>query len=148
MGILRGIVDANAAKTAQVNGADDFINRVNLSVADYAEKAGVNATTLRSIGEAFAASENGIILFGREFMFAMQNDPAVEAALNALVLLSGHFGKKDNGVIGLYAHNNSMGAVDMGVLPYAKPGREASAEVGLSAGEMGMRAKNVVCACR
>jgi NADH-quinone oxidoreductase subunit G len=74
-------------------------------------------------------------------MFAMQNDPAVEAALNALVVLSGHLGKRNNGVIALYPHNNSMGAVDMGVLPNRKAGRIASAETGMSAQDMGIKAK-------
>lgn len=141
LGIVRAMADANLLKTDRVNGADDLVNGLNLSLADYADKAGVKTELLKSIGEAFAGSENGIILFGREFMFAMQNDPAVEAALNALVLLSGHFGKKDNGVIGLYPHNNSMGAVDMGVLPDAKAGREPSKEVGMSAKDMGLKAK-------
>lgn len=142
-GLVRALVDANSMQAARANGSDDVVQGLNLSVADYASKAGVSDTTLRAIGEAFAASENGLVLFGRELMFAMQNDPAVEAALQALVVLSGHFGKPNNGVIGLYAHNNSVGAVDMGVLPDALPGREPSAQVGLSAGEMGMKAKTL-----
>ena len=52
----------------------------------------------------------------------------LKPALNALVLLSGHFGKKNNGVIALYPHNNSMGAVDMGVLPNVQAGRRADYE--------------------
>jgi NADH-quinone oxidoreductase subunit G len=119
LGIVRAMMDAGLHKTDGANGADDFVRALNLSLADCAEKCGVSADTLKHIGETFASSENGIIVFGREFMFAMQNDPAVEAALNALVILSGHFGKKNNGVIALYPHNNSMGAVDMGVVPNA-----------------------------
>lgn len=140
-GIVRSMVDADAVKTKRVRGADDLIQNLTLSVAACAEKAGVSAATLQAVGKAFAASENGIVLFGRELMFAMQDDPAVQAALEALVLLSGHFGKQDNGVIGLYPHNNSMGAVDMGVLPDAGPGREPTRNVGLSARDMGLKAK-------
>lgn len=141
LGIARAMLDAGSAKTDRVNGADDFIKALNLPVANYAEQAGVNEDALKKIAQNFASAENGLVLFGREFMFAMQNDPAVEAALNALVLLSGHFGSKNNGVIALVAHNNSMGAVDMGVVPNAKAGREPIQEVGMSAREMGSRAK-------
>src|SRR4029079_3221035 len=89
----------------------------------------------------FAPHEIAIIVFGRELMYAMQNDPAVEAALQALVVLGGHFGKKNNGVIGLYPHNNSMGAVDMGVVPNAKAGRVKTQDAGMSAKDMGLKAK-------
>ena len=131
-GISRALIDAGLHKAERANGVDDFVSALNLPVADYADQAGVSEDALKKIAESFAASENGIILFGREFMFAMQNDPAVEAALNALVLLSGHFGKKNNGVIALYPHNNSMGAVDMGILPK---------EGGLSAKDFGLKSK-------
>lgn len=141
LGIVRAVLDSGSHKTARVEGAEDFSSALNLSVTQYAEKAGVNPDILKKIGETFVLSENGIIVFGREFMFAMQNDPAVHAALNALVLLSGHFGKKNNGVVALYPHNNSMGAVDMGVLPTASMGREASKDTGMSAREMSLKAK-------
>lgn len=141
LGILRAMLDAGSHKTDRANGADEFANALTLSVSEYAEKAGVNADALKKIGEGFASSENGIILFGREFMFAMQNDPAVQAALEALVLLSGHFGKKNNGAIALYPHNNSMGAADMGILPNTKAGRESSTDTGMSAKDMGLKSK-------
>lgn len=140
-GITRAMLDANSHKTERVNGADDFGSALNLSLADYASGAGVSEDALKKIAEGFASAENGLVLFGREFMFAMQNDPAVEAALNALVLLSGHFGKKNNGVIALAAHNNSMGAIDMGVVPNAKAGREALKDAGMSAKDMGLKSK-------
>ncbi len=139
-GIVRAMVDANSHKTERVNGAEDFLSGLNLSAGEYAQRAGVTEDAVKRIAESFATAENGIIIFGRELMFAMQSDPAVEAALNALVVLSGHYGKKNNGVIGLYAHNNSMGAVDMGVTPNAKPGREATT-AGMSAADMLSRAK-------
>ena len=119
LGILRALIDSGLHKSEKANGADDFVDALNVTAADCAEKCGVSEDTLKKFGEAFASSENGIIVFGREFMQAMQSDPAVEAALNALIVLSGHFGKKNNGVIALYPHNNSMGAVDMGVTPNA-----------------------------
>lgn len=140
-GVLRAMVDGGLHKLEQANGTDELVNALKLSVAEYADKAGVKEDALKRLAEGFAVSENGLILFGREFMFAMQNDPAVGAALNALIVLSGHFGKKNNGVIALYPHNNSTGAIDMGVLPTAKPGREATKDAGMSAKEMGLKSK-------
>ncbi len=119
LGLARAMLDAGLHKPERANGAEDFIKALTLSVAECAEKAGVSADALKKIGETFASSENGVILFGREFMFAMQSDPAVQAALNALVVLSGHFGRKDNGVVALYPHSNSMGAQDLGIVPQA-----------------------------
>lgn len=141
LALARAMLDTGSHKTERANGADDFGKSLNLPVADYAARAGVNEDAIKLAAQTFASAENGIILFGRELMYAMQQDPAVEAALNALVILSGHFGKKNNGVIGLYPHNNSMGAVDMGVLPFAKPGREFTSDSGMSAQEMGSKAK-------
>ncbi len=131
-GILRAMLDGQMEKTERANVDTNFALGLNLSVADYAERAGVNEAALKDVASSFAAAENGIVLFGREFMYAMQNEPALEAALNALVVLSGHFGKKNNGVIALYPHNNSLGAVDMNVVPTSG---------GLSAKDFGLKSK-------
>ncbi len=140
-GILRAFLDGQLEKSERANVDANFALGLNLSVADYAERAGVNADALQQLAANFALSENGIILFGREFMFAMQNEPALEAALNALVVLSGHFGNKNNGVIALYPHNNSMGAFDMGILPNGSAGRNALQDAGMSAKDMLTKAK-------
>lgn len=131
-GILRAMLDGQMEKTERANVDTNFALGLNLSVADYAERAGVNEAALKDVASSFASAENGIIIFGREFMFAMQNEPALEAALNALIVLSGHFGKKNNGVIALYPHNNSLGAVDMNVVPTSG---------GMSAKDFGLKAK-------
>lgn len=143
LGIVRAMLDARLHKTERANGADDFVNAFHLSLDECAEKSGVSADALKKIAEAFASSENGVVVFGREFMFAMQNDPAVQAALNALIVLSGHFGNKNNGVIALYPHNNSMGAVDMGVAPNARRGDGLSSPIGSSSSrDAGMKAQD------
>lgn len=140
-GILRAMLDAGAGKMERANIDVNFALSLNLSVTEYAEKAGVNEDAIKTLAADFSSGENGIILFGREFMFAMQNEPALEAALNAFVVLSGHFGKKNNGVIALYPHNNSMGAMDMGILPNANAGRSLLKDAGMSAKDMLTKAK-------
>lgn len=138
LGLVRSLIDANLHKGERVNGVENFVGASSkLSAADCANQCGVTEQALRAAAEMFAKSENGIVLFGRELMFAMQNDSAVESALTALILLSGHFGRKNNGVIALLPHNNSTGAVDMGILPNAMPGRTTPAkDVGFAARDM------------
>lgn len=138
LGLVRAIVEVNLQKTDRINDAESFIENVNkLSVADYAEKSGVSEQALRATAESFAKSENGMILFGREMMFALQGDPSVQAALAALALFSGHYGRPNNGVIALLPHNNSMGAVDIGVLPNSGAGRVSiSQDAGMSSKEL------------
>jgi NADH-quinone oxidoreductase subunit G len=57
-----------------------------------------------------------LILFGREMMLAQQREPAVVSALATLLLITNHIGRANSGLIALYPHNNSMGALDMGVV--------------------------------
>lgn len=142
LGLVRALVDGGLHKTERVNGLDAFLAAFETPLADLAASAGVGEDALKATAASLAGANNVIVLFGRELMFAMQNDPAVEAALAALVLLTGHFGRKDNGVIALLPHNNSMGAVDMGVLPNALPGREpVTKDAGMGAKDMGLKAK-------
>jgi len=140
LGIVRAMIDAGLHKPERANGADDFVNAFSLSLSDCAEKSDVRADALKDIAEAFASSQNGVVVFGREFMYAMQNDPALRAALNALVALSGHFGSPNNGVVALYPHNNSMGAMDMGVTPTARRGDGLSSPINLPT-DAGMKAQ-------
>lgn len=134
IGLLRAIVGENGLKTELP--ADFKTGLEKNSVDEYAAKCGVSADLLLAMARALAACENVVVLFGREFMFAMQQEPAVESLLGALLAATGHFGRKDNGVVALYPHNNSTGAFDMGIHPDRGAGRETSTERGMSWREM------------
>lgn len=138
LGLVRALADANLLKSERTEGLDDYLSASGkLSVAEYAERCGVNEQTLRDAAKALGESANVLVLFGREFMAAMQNDPALEPALTALVILSGHFGSKNNGVIALLPHNNSTGAADTGILPNLLPGRTpVTKDAGVAARDM------------
>src|SRR5574340_1172389 len=75
---------------------------------------------------------------GREMMVAALRDPAAASAMAALLLITGHVGRANNGLIALYPHNNSTGAIDFGLLPDYGLGRVkiADDQRGLSASEM------------
>jgi NADH-quinone oxidoreductase subunit G len=138
LGLLRAISDENLFATeTRARGADEFKNALaKLTLHEYAEKCGLDDDALRLAARSFAKSENALLGFGREFMFAMQQDPALENALAALMLLTGHVARKDNGVIALYPHNNSMGAFDMGITPERGAGRTPIAEKGFASKDL------------
>ncbi len=136
-GLLRAISDENLFNadfvSSRTNGIDELKKSLtDYSIHEYAEKCGLDDDVLRAAARAFATSENALILFGREMMFAMQQEPALESALAALAVATGHIGRKDNGVIALYPHNNSTGAMDMGILPDRGVGRVPTNAKGLS----------------
>lgn len=133
MGVLRAIADENLFKT---DPPADFKAGLKYTVDECAHKCGVGADSLLTAARAVATGENLLILFGRELMFAMQQDPAVQTFLSALVVATGHIGRKDNGLIALYPHNNSTGAFDLGILPDRGTGREVKSEQGMPWREM------------
>lgn len=132
LGIVRAILDDGLENKAfiasRVAELDGFKRSMQAFTVDRcAEISGVSADTLRSAGRAFAQSPDGLVVFGREAMFAIQQDPALASAITALLLLTGHVGRANNGLIALYPHNNSTGAGDFAMVPGAN---------GLSAEEM------------
>ncbi len=64
--------------------------------------------------DAFAKAENGVILFGREGLDFAGSTALAQACANLLIAI-GHFGKANNGLIGVWPHANTMGAWEMGV---------------------------------
>ncbi len=128
--IEQGLVDDNA----NISGLDDLkSNLQDYSVQNVAEATGIDVEEIAATAKAYAEADNGIILFGLE----AGNDPALRAALEALALVTGHFGKPDNGVIAVLPEANSRGAADMGVVPDRLPGYVAvEGEAGKSTGEM------------
>ncbi|MFQ5578606.1 MAG: molybdopterin oxidoreductase family protein, partial [Anaerolineae bacterium] len=94
---------------------------------------GLTEDDIRAAARAFAAAEDGLILFGLE----AGSDPALQAAIKALALLTGHAGRAGNGVIAVLPHANSRGAADLGLLPDRLPGYlPAAGKAGLSARQM------------
>jgi len=135
-GIVASVVNQDLAKDLQGFHLyeEDLVGLPDYSPAKVADITGVSASEIEATAKAFASSENGIVLFGLE----AGNDPSLRAALETLVLITGHAGKPNNGVIAVLPHANSRGAADMGVLPHRLPGYGSinKDEVGLSTAEM------------
>ena len=69
-------------------------------------------------------------------MAAQQHDPAVTSSIETLLLITGHVGRLNNGLIALYPHNNSTGAMDFGLLPTHSAGRVKTEVKGLPARDL------------
>jgi NADH-quinone oxidoreductase subunit G len=66
--------------------------------------------------DAFARAENAVILFGREGLDLAGSSALAQACAN-LLIATNHYGKPNNGLIGVWPGANTQGAWDMGVLP-------------------------------
>ena len=64
--------------------------------------------------EAFAKAENALILFGREGLDFAGSTALAQACAN-LVIATGHYGRPNNGLIGVWPGANTQGAWDLGL---------------------------------
>ena len=141
LGMVRAIIDENLENIEFISARVANFDAFKKSLAPYtvercAELSGVNADAIRNAARTFAKSPDALILYGREAMFAQQNDRAVASGIATLLLITGHVGRANNGLIALYPHNNSTGAFDFGFLPDHGLGRAQVESKGLSAREM------------
>jgi len=70
------------------------------------------------IAEAFAKAENAIVLFGSDGL-GLEGSSNLAAACANLLLKTGHTGKRNNGLIGVWPKANDQGAWEMGFRPEA-----------------------------
>ncbi len=137
IGMLFVIAGETLEKTESVTNWDAFKKSLeSFTVEQCAEICRVKPEKIRDAARAFAHAPDALILFGREAMQTMQRDAAVESLIAALMLVTGHIGKKNNGVIAFYPHNNSTGALDMGILPDYAAGRVVARAKGFSAADL------------
>jgi NADH-quinone oxidoreductase subunit G len=112
---------ANSRKTRM----DDFVRRAERlryetgAAADYMANLKENAP---EVAEALADAENLVIVAGAEGLSLEGSRALMQAAANFLID-SGHVGKPNNGLIGLFPGPNGMGLQYMGYTP------EATAEI-------------------
>ncbi len=80
-----------------------------------ANQAGA-AMPLRAAGEAFAAAENAVILFGSEGL-GLEGSTELAHVCAELLVKTQHFGRPNNGLVGVWPNGNTQGAWDMGFRP-------------------------------
>jgi NADH-quinone oxidoreductase subunit G len=71
---------------------------------------------LQTAAKAFAQAENAVILFGSDCTGLEASQALVQACAN-LLITTGHVGKPNNGLIGVWSRANDQGAWDMGFRP-------------------------------
>jgi len=143
LGMIRTILDEGlenkefvAARLNALSLAEIRRSLEPFTVDRCAELSHVKVDKLRDAARAFAKSPDALIVYGREAMAAQQHDPAVTSSIETLLLITGHVGRVNNGLIALYPHNNSTGAMDFGLLPTHGAGRVKAQVKGLPAREL------------
>jgi NADH-quinone oxidoreductase subunit G len=71
---------------------------------------------VQAAAQAFAGAQNAVVLFGSEGTSLQASHDLVHACAN-LLIATGHAGKPNNGLIGVWPSANTQGAWDMGFRP-------------------------------
>lgn len=126
LGLLRvvldeGLLDADFV-AQRVEGLEELRSQLaSLDLASAAQATGLSEEVLWETAHSLAGAENLIVVYGREAMLSGAGRQLVRALAN-LLLVTGHVGRANNGLLPVLRHNNSHGAADMGVHPLWLPG--------------------------
>ncbi len=71
---------------------------------------------IREAAKTFGRAENGVIFFGSDGL-GLEGSTALSRACAELLVKTGHIGKPNNGLIGVWPNGNTQGAWDMGYRP-------------------------------
>ncbi|RMF29091.1 MAG: hypothetical protein D6759_14610, partial [Chloroflexi bacterium] len=96
-----------------------------------ARQAGVAPDEVQAAAQAVAEAERLVIVFGSEGLAPEAVEALVQMAANLLVV-TGHAGEPDSGLLPLWPHNNTQGAQDLGLCPIRLPGYRFAEEAGLN----------------
>jgi len=107
-GLLHVIVAEDLGNTDFVAARTSGLDALKEAVAAHdpdtvAARTGLNADAIRGAARAIATASDAVFVYGHE----LPDD--AKPLLRALVLLSGHAGRPNNGVLPILAHNNSQG---------------------------------------
>jgi NADH-quinone oxidoreductase subunit G len=107
-GLLNVIVSENLANAdfvaARTTGYDELKSAIQPYDADtVASRTGLSAEAIRGTARAIAQAKDAVFVYGREL------PDAAKGLLEALVLVTGHAGRANNGVLPILAHNNTQG---------------------------------------
>jgi formate dehydrogenase alpha subunit len=111
---------------------EDFESRFEkVSVSECANAAGLDEIALRQAARTWAGAESGFLIFGQG-LFGQAMVPELAGLAVDLVLIAGHLGKDNSGLIPLFKESNAQGALDMGVAPGLLPGQvTADSDIGV-----------------
>ncbi len=125
-GLAREIMEEKLLEPDKIKVSKEDMDRFRQSVLPYDREkvfqiTGIVPDKVKNLANFFAKIESIIILCGKEIISHPQNKEVIDSLYN-LILLTGHWGRKNCGVNLLWEDCNSQGALDCGVLPDRLPG--------------------------
>jgi formate dehydrogenase alpha subunit len=125
-GLAREIMEEKLLEPDKIKVSKEDLDRFRQSVLPYDKEkvfriTGIAPDKIRSLVNSFIQAESLLILCGKEIISHPQNKEVIDSLYN-LILLIGHWGKRNCGVNLLWEDCNSQGALDCGVLPDRLPG--------------------------
>ncbi len=108
------LIVANARPT-KLDKYATFARRYDYGHA-VAEVMGMLVSGSSEAADAFAKAENAIVLFGHEGLDLADSSALAQACAN-LLIETNHYGKANNGLIGVWPQANTQGAWDLGYAP-------------------------------
>ncbi len=108
-----------------------------LDVKKLVEQSGIEQATADSLISAILEAENLVVMVGREALAsAGENAATFVDSLVGLLMATGKAGKESSGLLALWPHNNTQGALDMGVLPHLEAGYSPVSQAGATTDRM------------
>ena len=122
--ISHDLIDNTFVKS-RCEGFEELSKLVAKYDLDKVEKiTGVPKGKIEAAAKAYATAKNACIVYCMgitQHVFGTKN----VIAIADLALITGHIGRKHNGIYPLRGHNNVQGACDLGVLPDVLPGYQS-----------------------
>jgi len=95
---------------------------------EYAETiTGIPSNKIRAAAQLYAQADRASIVYGTGITQYSCGADSVKALIN-LAMLTGHIGRRGNGIYAMQKENNGQGVCDMGALPGLLPGYQSVAD--------------------
>ncbi len=125
-GLAREIIEQKLVSSDKIETSKEKFDLLRQSVSPYdldkvSQMTGIASDKVKGLAYSIASTESVIILLGKEIVSHPQNKEVIDS-LYSLILLTGHWGKRNCGINPLWQDCNSQGALDCGLLPDRLPG--------------------------
>jgi NADH-quinone oxidoreductase subunit G len=119
--LLRAVLDAGLENKEFTGTRVDGLPALRERLAAEPAVEGLPAEQLAAAARTLAEARNLVVIFGGEGLSPLAARNLAQAAGN-LLIVTGHVGRPNNGLLPVWPHNNTQGAWDMGVHPGLLPG--------------------------
>jgi NADH-quinone oxidoreductase subunit G len=128
LALLKRVAGAENVNFGKLGGVDELQAGLHgLDENQLLETAGIEVAMLDALAEAVSGAGSLVVMVGRQAVEdAGANARALVAALAALLVATGKAGELNSGLIPLWPHNNTQGAIDMGILPWFAAGYQTT----------------------